>query len=500
MRIRALRARCLLLSCALAVSCALMLPVGSRVASAKPAPGADTAGDPYFPQDGNGGYRVAHYDLSLRLDPDAKQVDATMTITAAAAQELRSFDLDFADLGPVRAVVNGKPAATAPAEQAKLVVTPDRPLPGGASFTAAITYSFNEQEQADAMGKPELPGWVRTSSGGVAKFGEPDGAEYWFPSNNTPDNKASFTLALTVPEGWVGIGGGVETPVVVKDGWATSVWKDPNPVATYLVPIAVDHFDVRRSVLPTGQPVVTALNPDQPDFVQDAAARYPEIMAFLQEKLGPYPHVAAGGIFIDPGLGNKNFGGALETQTRPTYVSTWDDPGEEVSVIVHENTHEWYGDTVSVRQWRDICLNECFASYLQWMWSEAKEGADLDQKYRDHVQEKWDDQAYWGHLLTDMCDGREDECDAGDVMNGQGVYDKGQLALHALRRTVGEKAFSEILRGWPARHRFGNASWTQFEQYAQQTAKKDLGGFFRAWFHSGERPEDEYLFPGSLAG
>lgn len=484
----------------LAVSAIAVALVGSgQSASATPSAGSDTAGDPYFPQDGNGGYRVVHYDLALRLDPDSKQVDGTMTIAAVATQDLSSFDLDFGDLGPAQVSVNGSPATAAHAEEAKLVVTPARPLPDGKPFTVTVEYSFNEQERADAMGKRELPGWVQTSSGGVAKFGEPDGAEYWFPSNNTPDNKASFTLTLTTPEGWVGIGGGRETPAVVKDGWATSVWTEPNPVATYLVPIAVDHFDVRRAALPTGQPVVVAFNPDRPDYVREAAERYPEIMAFLQEKLGPYPHSAAGGIFIDPGPGNHNYGGALETQTRPTYVSNWDEPGQEVSVIVHENTHEWYGDSVSVRQWRDICLNECFASYLQWMWEEAKEGEDLDQKYRDHVKEKWDDQEYWGHLLTDMCDGK-DECSEGDVMNGQGVYDKGQLALHALRRFIGETVFGEVLRGWPARHKFGNASWPEFEQYVRQmSAKKDLDGFFLAWFHSGERPAEEYLYPGSLA-
>ncbi|WP_084206591.1 M1 family metallopeptidase [Segniliparus rugosus] len=492
MPIRTLRGRCLLLSCA------LVLVFGAASASAAPEPGSDSAGDPYFPQDGNGGYRVAHYDLALRVDPESKQVDGTMTITAVATKDLSSFNLDFADLGPVRTQVNGKPAAAAHAEETELVVTPDRPLPSGKPFTATVAYSFNEQEQADALGRPELPGWVRTTSGGVAKFGEPGGAEYWFPSNNTPGNKASFKLTLTVPEGWIGLGGGKETPAVTKDGWTTSVWDEPNPVAMYLVPLAVDHFDVRRYALPAGQPVVVALNPDQPDYVRAAADRYPEVMAFLQEKLGPYPHSGAGGIFIDPGPGNQNFGGALETQTRPTYVSNWKDVDGEISVIVHENAHEWYGDSVSVRQWRDICLNECFASYLQWMWEEAKEGQDLDQKYRDRVRERWDDEDYWGHLLTDMCDGKE-ECDAGDVMNGQGVYDKGQLALHALRRLIGDKAFGEILRGWPVRHSFGNASWTEFEQYVQQATRKDLGAFFHAWFHSGDRPADEYLFPGSLA-
>jgi aminopeptidase N len=78
------------------------------------------------------------------------------------------------------------------------------------------------------------------------------------------------------------------------------------------------------------------------------------------------------------------------------------------------------------------------------------------------------------------------------------VYDKGPMALHALRREIGEKAFNRVLREWPAKHRDGNASWPEFEQFVQDVAEKDLSGFFVAWFHSDTQPDDEYLYPGSL--
>lgn len=480
---------------------AVLLLGGSAVAAPAYAtdvftPGSPNGIDSYFPQDGNGGYRVTQYDLTLRLDPETTDVGGTMVIKAAATQNLSSFNLDFSELGTVTAAVDGKPAATEFSGEHEMTVTPEKGIRTGSVFTTTITYAFNEQQEAQKRGLGALHGWVRSTSGGYAKGGEPDGAENWYPSNNTPVNKAPFTLTASVPSSWIAVGGGREGKAVESGGWTTKTWTEPNPVAMYLVPFAVDHFAVFRSTLPSGTPVVSAFAPDAGSG--NAEARLPEILSFLESKLGKYPHVAAGGIFADPIREDIAFS-ALETQTRPYYTFSRDvEDDKRLAVVVHENTHEWYGDVVSVQQWRDICLNECFASYLPWMWSEEKEGKSIDKHYRDTVQKIWDDDKVWGNLLYDMCPGGA-ECSADEVFNPLGVYGKGPLALHALRRTIGDKAFLEILRSWPTVHKWGNATWPQFEAYVQKVAGKDLSGFFTAWFHSTTRPEDQYLFPGSLA-
>lgn len=460
-------------------------------------PGSPNGIDSYFPADGNGGYRVTQYDLTLRFDPESTDLAGTMVIRAVATQNLSSFTLDYSELGAVAAKVDGAPATTEFSGEHELRVTPSDGIRSGRAFTTTVVYAFNEQQEAQDRGLGALPGWVRSTSGGYAKGGEPDGAENWYPSNNTPVNKAPFRLTATVPSSWVAVAGGREGTRSESGGWTTTTWNDPNPVAMYLVPFAVDHFSVYRSTLPSGTPVVSAFAPDSGSG--DAEARLPEVLSFLESKLGTYPHVAAGGIFADPIREDIAFS-ALETQTRPYYTFSRDvEEPDRLSVVIHENTHEWYGDLVSVEQWRDICLNECFASYLPWMWAEEKEGKSIDQHYRKIVEKLWDEDKLWGNLLYDMCFGRDD-CDASDVFNPLGVYGKGPLALHALRRTIGDQAFMQVLRGWPARHRWGNATWPQFEDYVQKVSGKDLSGFFTAWFHSVNRPEDRYLFPGSLAG
>lgn len=190
------------------------------------------------------------------------------------------------------------------------------------------------------------------------------------------------------------------------------------------------------------------------------------------------PQSAAGGIYI-----NEDIGFSMETQGRPIYAA-W----AELPVVVHENAHMWYGNSVTVESWADICLNECFASYAQWLWLEGKEGANLDDRYRGQVADLRDDADFWSRPLYDT--GPDKEFD--------GVYDKGILALHALRRQIGEQAFDAVLKGWVAGHEDGNASFEEFELFVQQTANQSLRPFFDAWFRGTTVPADEFLYPGSL--
>ena len=194
--------------------------------------------------------------------------------------------------------------------------------------------------------------------------------------------------------------------------------------------IAIGKFSVDRSTLPDGTPVVSAYAPGAEDR-RAIGDRLPEVLGFLSSKFGPYPQSAAGGIFL-----NEDVHFSLETQTRPTYAKWADLP-----TLVHENAHEWFGDSVSLDDWSDICLNECFASYAQWLWAE-REGQNLDDRYRAAIEITRGSTDFWAQKLVGMGHGHEFE----------GVYDKGILALHALRRQIGDPAFDRLLHAWPAHY------------------------------------------------
>jgi aminopeptidase N len=434
-------------------------------------PGAEGAGDAYYPTDGNGGYDVAHYAVSIGYQPQDRRLDGDTTITARATQALSRFNLDLFRLDVRSVEVDGR-TAEFDHDGDELVITPAAVIGDGATFEVRVRYD----------GKPErfgesglgAGGWYANSSGTAVAAGEPHSAPAWYPANDTPRDKATFALDARVPDGWTVISNGVDEPPASADGWTTYRWRLDEPVATYLTTVAIGRWRVVRSQLSDGTPVIDAYAPGAGSAEAEAdERRLPEVVDFLSSKFGPYPFEAAGGIFLDASIGY-----ALETQTRPVYS-----PRPGLEIIVHETAHQWFGNSVSLRNWADICLNECLASYAQWLWREAKNGADLDQEYRDAVG-----RLDFGRRLYDMGAGNE----------FRGVYTKGAVAMHALRRQLGDETFDAVLKGWTERHEDGNASWPQFEDHVEEVSGQRLDGFFDAWFRGETRPSDEYLWPGPL--
>lgn len=438
------------------------------------APGADGVGDPYYPQDGNGGYDVSGYHVSISYDPESRHLDGDTEIAAKATGDLERFNLDLQGMKVSAVQVDGKAAKFERAGKHELVITPAATVADGAAFTTRVRYAGVPAKSEE--GNLGDNGWQISRSGGAFAAGEPHSATAWFPANDTTRDKATFKLDARVPNGWSVISNGRDTaPTKGTDGWTTFHWTETTPMATYLATVGIDKWTFDRSTLRGGVPLVSAYAPGV-ESKRNIESRLPEVLDFLSSKFGPYPQSAAGGIYI-----NEDIGFSLEIQTRPIYAS-W----VELPVVVHENAHQWWGDSVSVQSWSDICLNECFASYAEWLWDEEKEGVNLDDQYRKYVARATDE--FWSGKLYDMGAGNE----------FTSVYDKGPMALHALRREIGDDKFNRVLREWPAKHRNGNASWPEFEQFVQDIAGKDLNGFFLAWFHADTQPDDQYLYPGSL--
>ncbi|RSD19526.1 M1 family metallopeptidase [Amycolatopsis eburnea] len=439
-------------------------------------PGSDGAGDSYYPQDGNGGYNVADYNLKVTYDPASHQLTGNQDITARATQSLSSFNLDFKGLTVDSVKVDGRDAKFARTGDHELVVTPSRALWRGRDFKVKIAYHGVPAPIDDpALGNN---GWQFAQAGGAFVAGEPRSATTWYPVNDTPLDKATFHLAITVPDEWGVIANGREKPSIKTPNGTTHVWAEETPIVPYMTTVAIDKWTFDRQTRKDGTPVVSAFAPGVPDSTKQAEGRLPEILDFLESKFGKYPIDAAGGIFL-----NEQIGFSLETMSRPIYSAGW---AGTVPTIVHENAHQWYGDSVAVEHWKDVCLNECFASYATWLWDEGKEGVDLDKQYADDVKKATT--TFWNGKLYDMGQGNEFTY----------VYSKGPMMLHALRNYVGEQAFSRVLKTWPSLHRDGNANMQQFQRYTEAVSHQNLQGFFDAWVYGTGKPADQYLYPGDL--
>lgn len=434
-------------------------------------PGAPGIGDPYYPSSGNGGYDVSHYDLRLKYQPATDLLEGTATILATTTQDLSRFNLDFG-LAVSEVRVNGTKAKYAKSGTQELEITPAAPLAKGKSVSVVVKYAGKPSE----LSIDGYTAWHRTPDGGVAAQ-EPDSAVWWFPSNDHPLDKATYDVSVLVPDGTQAISNGTLQSKSSKLGWTRYNWRSNKPQATYLTTLAVGKFDITTDTTAGGLPVINAYSKDLGD--NDGAARASvertkEVAEWLSDLFGPYPFNSVGGY-----VPNVTTGFALETQTRPYYSPRQFASGANASVVVHELAHQWYGDSVSVNGWKDIWNNEGFARYAQWLWSE-KEGEGTAQELADYVYAQHPaDDAFWKVKPGDP--GADNQFDLA-------VYDRGALALQALRNAVGDKTFFALLKGWPTAHQYGNAKVGDFVAYAEKVSGKKLAGLFDTWLYQPSKP------------
>ncbi len=431
--------------------------------------GANGLGDPYYPDAGNAGYDVGHYDLDLTWDPDAREMQGVTTVEATATEDLTSFTLDLVGMEVSDVVVDGAPADHAQAGERDLVVTPDEPLADGDAFTVAVTYSGPPTSISGPA--PISPGWF-ADDGEVYTVFEPDGAATLYPVNDHPSDKATYRFRVTVPEGLDVVANGRHTETVPGDGVATWVYDAPDPMASYLVQVAVADMEFRESEGPGGLPIRNVVDADVAGREGGAIGRSGEMIDFFDDLFGPYPFVSYGNLVVDEPLGF-----ALETQTVPIFGT---DAAGSDDIVAHELAHQWFGDHVSPATWRDIWLNEGFATYAQWLWAEH-EGVDLE----DHALET----AALGDLDTPPIDPGPD-----DLFHGT-VYERGALTLHVLRHRIGDDAFFTLLQTWVERYGGASASTADFEALAEEVSgDQDLDPLFDAWLREPRMPPlDDWL-------
>ncbi|MBT2387174.1 M1 family metallopeptidase [Streptomyces sp. ISL-11] len=431
--------------------------------------GAAGAGDPLFPRLGNGGYDVTHYGLTLDYTPDANRLRATAVLTARATQELGAFNLDLKGLRVRSARVDGEPARTA-RKGSELTVTPRAALERGHEFETVIVYEGVPKEITDADGE-SVEGWVETDDGAAA-LGQPTGSMAWFPGNHHPSDKATYDITVTVPTGYTAVANGELRRKEERDGRTTFSWHNGEPMASYLASVAVNEFEVT-----TGRagelPLYIAAHPKEAAAGRKMAKLLPEILPWASGLFGPYPFSSAGAV-IDH---NNYVDYALETQTKPYFDSA---PTDEI--VVHELAHQWFGNSVTPRTWRDMWLNESWAQYAEWLWEEKRGGRTVQR------------------IFDDFYDGKDDESPGiwafppasptPETVSDPPVYGRGAMVLHKVRRAVGDDTFFAIARTWAADHRHGNADTAQFIALCEKKSGKDLGALFDTWLFGKGRPAE----------
>ncbi|WP_399434444.1 M1 family metallopeptidase, partial [Streptomyces sp. WAC05950] len=304
-------------------------------------PGAAGAGDPYFPELGNGGYDVTHYALTLSYDPGSGRLEGTAEITAKATADLSAFNLDLLGMEVLSATVDGRGAGVRRDGQ-ELTLQPREHLRKGAAFRGVVRYAGTPEPVTHDHGWRE--GWLRTDNGAVA-FGEPTGSMSWFPGNHHPSDKASYDITVTVPKGVQAISNGQLRSRRTSGGRSTFHWHQAEPMASHVATVAIGSYDIKTSRTRSGVPVVSAVDTTA-GVDEDGAVlgRFPEIMEWAEGRFGPYPFSSAG-VIVDQAADVPY---ALETQTRATIPAGI----FHTTNVVHETAHQWFGNSVTPRTWR----------------------------------------------------------------------------------------------------------------------------------------------------
>ncbi len=364
--------------------------------------------------------------------------------------------------------VDGAPARAA-RRGTELTVTPAKPLKKNAEFTTVVTYDGEPEEVTDPDGSTE--GWVRTDDGAAA-LGEPMGAMAWFPGNHHPSDKATYDVTVTVPDGYTAVGPGELRGAERKPGGRTAfAWHSGRQTAGYVAGLAVGKFLVTTGKTRQGLPVYVAAHPAEAEAGKKVAALLPDVVDWASGLFGPYPFSSTGAV-VDH---NPRLGYELETQPKPYFHGAPSD-----KVVVHELAHQWFGNSVTPKTWKDMWLNEGFATYAEWLWEEQHGGRTARQIFDDFYDGKDPDaKGIWDFL--------PDEPTAKTVSDPP-VYGRGAMVVHRLREKLGDREFFNLLRDWTTMWRGQNVDTDMFVEFAEDRGSGDVSEVFDTWLHEEGKP------------
>ncbi|WP_280233361.1 M1 family metallopeptidase [Nocardia cyriacigeorgica] len=427
--------------------------------------------DEYLPQNGNRGYRVSRYELELIYKVAANRLAGRAEITAVATEVRPRFAFDLSQaLSVSKVLVNGGKVAKYSHQQGKLVITPQQRIPAGGLLSVTVQYAGTPRPVRGPWGEV---GWEELTDGALVAS-QPNGAASWFPCDDHPSSKASYRISITTDTPYHALANGTLLRKQTKASQTTWVYEQSEPMSSYLATIQIGQYR-RHRIGPQRSLPMYALVPARLRGAFDHDfARQPRMLEVFTEKFGPYPFEAYTVVVTDDELEIP-----IEAQGISIFGANHCDGRRGAErLVAHELAHQWFGNSLTIRQWRDIWLHEGFACYAEWIWSEESGGPTADQlarAARHNLARQPQDIIVGDPGPTNMFDDR--------------VYKRGALCLHSLRLELGDSAFFRLLREWTVRYRHASVTTEEFTDLAGHYSMVPLRPLWDSWLLNAPLPQ-----------
>lgn len=424
-------------------------------------PGLGERADPVFPEVGNAGYDVRHYDWDLLVEPESGRLELTATLDAVATEALEGIRLDYAGPALSAVTLDGEDVEAEVAD-GKLFV-PGTRAPGE-DFELRAEYS-GVPEPTSVDGVLGRFGWVITDSGVHTAAAFPGNTASWVPLNDTPLDPATYDISVTVPEPYVATASGTLIDVQGVNGSTTFDYRVAQPVTEVTVAVGefvIEHLDAGEIDLDVAYPAHGA------HVGVDSFADVPRFIEFLADLLGPFPFPSLGFTYI-PDL-------TADGDSTPGRINVRSTGADN---LVHELAHQWMGGIVGTASIADSWLREGLPTYAAILWLEADGRGTVDGTVALRREQL-------GPSTRAPLDATSPHHRVDDV-----VYERGALTMHALHTELGDERFREGLHRFFREHAGTSVTTEDFIATMSDTSGRDLGDLFDRWLREERLPPAE---------
>ncbi|WP_413543709.1 M1 family metallopeptidase [Citricoccus nitrophenolicus] len=420
--------------------------------------------DPYVPGSGTGDFTVGHYDLQLEVKLAANRLSGRARLEGTVLQALKRVELDLHALtvGKVSARSGRDPVKVTKTalRDGRLIIELGSRLEAGADLSLEITYSGVPRMLHGMWGEI---GWEELEDG-VLVAGQPNGAQTWFPCVDHPSVKSTYSIAISTDAGYLPVCNGLPTGHRRRSSREEWTWELRDPAPSYLITVQIgryqlvavpEHDDGPEPPADT-PPVFLAASTALLKRAQDALGLQARMMDCFSRHYGPYPFDRYTAVVTDDELEIPLEAASLSIFGSNHLDGSW----ASERLVAHELAHQWFGNALTLRQWKDIWLHEGFACYSEWLWSEESGQASLRTQAR----------RAWRGLFVKPRDIMV--ADPGpELMFDDRIYKRGALTLYALRSALGGEEFAGLIRSWVAEHRHGTVDTDLFLTHADLHAR-----------------------------